>query len=99
MFESLTAPAPDKIIALIGLYAADPRPAKVDLGIGAGRADSGVATPSSCRSAPSSAGGCGGAFSLTSTSETAGALPEPVPTLPARSPTRPTPRPCGSRCA
>jgi aromatic-amino-acid transaminase len=34
MFETLTAPAPDKIIALIGLYAADPRPGKVDLGIG-----------------------------------------------------------------
>lgn len=34
MFETLTAPAPDKIIALIGLCAADPRPEKVDLGIG-----------------------------------------------------------------
>jgi len=34
MFETL-APAPaDKIIALIGLYRADPRPNKVDLGVG-----------------------------------------------------------------
>ena len=34
MFESLKAPAPDKIIELIGLFAADPRPDKLDLGIG-----------------------------------------------------------------
>ena len=34
MLETLTAPAPDKIIALIGLFAADPRAGKVDLGIG-----------------------------------------------------------------
>jgi len=34
MFEDLTAPPPDKIIALTGLHAADPRTDKVDLGIG-----------------------------------------------------------------
>ncbi len=34
MFETLTAPAPDKIIELIGKFAADPRSDKVDLGIG-----------------------------------------------------------------
>ena len=34
MFETLTAPAPDKIIELIGIYAADPRTEKLDLGIG-----------------------------------------------------------------
>ncbi len=34
MLETLTAPAPDKIIALIGIYAADGRTGKVDLGIG-----------------------------------------------------------------
>ena len=34
MLETLNAPAPDKIIALIGLFAADERAGKVDLGIG-----------------------------------------------------------------
>jgi aspartate aminotransferase len=34
MLEALTAPAPDKIIELMGLYAADPRSDKVDLGVG-----------------------------------------------------------------
>ena len=34
MLETLTAPAPDKIIELIGIYAADGRTGKVDLGIG-----------------------------------------------------------------
>jgi aromatic-amino-acid transaminase len=34
MFETLTSPAPDKIIELIGIYAADPREGKLDLGIG-----------------------------------------------------------------
>lgn len=34
MLETLTAPAPDKIVALIGLFAADPRTDKLDLGIG-----------------------------------------------------------------
>ncbi|MEM8570599.1 MAG: amino acid aminotransferase [Pseudomonadota bacterium] len=34
MFESLKAPAPDKIIQLIGMYAEDPRTEKVDLGVG-----------------------------------------------------------------
>ena len=34
MLEALTAPAPDKIIELMGLYAADPRADKLDLGVG-----------------------------------------------------------------
>jgi aromatic-amino-acid transaminase len=34
MLETLTAPAPDKIIELIGIYAADEREGKIDLGIG-----------------------------------------------------------------
>lgn len=34
MLEALTAPAPDKIIELIALYAADPRADKLDLGVG-----------------------------------------------------------------
>ncbi len=34
MLEALKAPAPDKIIELIGLYAADPREEKLDLGVG-----------------------------------------------------------------
>jgi aspartate aminotransferase len=34
MLETLNAPAPDQIIALIGLFAADERAGKVDLGIG-----------------------------------------------------------------
>ena len=34
MFSDLTPPAPDKIIRLMGMFAADPRPGKVDLGVG-----------------------------------------------------------------
>jgi len=34
MFETLQRAPPDKILALIGLYRADPRPNKVDLGVG-----------------------------------------------------------------
>ncbi|PTV95062.1 aromatic amino acid aminotransferase [Rhodobacter aestuarii] len=34
MFNSLKAQAPDKILALMGQYRADPRPEKVDLGVG-----------------------------------------------------------------
>lgn len=34
MFENLQPAAADKILALIGLYRADPRPDKVDLGVG-----------------------------------------------------------------
>ncbi|MCB1354071.1 MAG: aspartate/tyrosine/aromatic aminotransferase [Rhodobacteraceae bacterium] len=34
MFEALKAPPPDKIIQLIGMYAADPRTEKLDLGVG-----------------------------------------------------------------
>ena len=34
MFETLTLPAPDKILALIALLREDPRPNKVDLGVG-----------------------------------------------------------------
>lgn len=34
MLEALKAPAPDKIIELIGLYAADQRADKIDLGVG-----------------------------------------------------------------
>lgn len=34
MFETLQPAPPDKILALIGLYRADPRPNKVDLGVG-----------------------------------------------------------------
>lgn len=34
MFESLQPAPADKILALIGLYRADPRPGKVDLGVG-----------------------------------------------------------------
>jgi len=34
MFETLTLPAPDKILALIALLRDDPRPNKVDLGVG-----------------------------------------------------------------
>ena len=34
MFENLPAPAPDKIIELMGVFAADPRETKVDLGVG-----------------------------------------------------------------
>ncbi|MGB0354334.1 MAG: aromatic amino acid transaminase [Paracoccaceae bacterium] len=34
MFETLTAPEADKIIRLMGIFAADPRPEKIDLGVG-----------------------------------------------------------------
>lgn len=34
MLENLPAPAKDKIIELIGIFKADPRPGKVDLGVG-----------------------------------------------------------------
>ena len=34
MFETLTPQAPDKILQLIGLFNADPRPGNVDLGVG-----------------------------------------------------------------
>ena len=34
MFEDLQPAPADKILALIGLYRADPRPDKVDLGVG-----------------------------------------------------------------
>jgi aromatic-amino-acid transaminase len=34
MFEDLQAAAPDKILALIGMFKDDPRPNKVDLGVG-----------------------------------------------------------------
>ncbi len=41
MFESLSTPKPDKIIELMGMFAADPRPNKVDLGVGVYRAPDG----------------------------------------------------------
>jgi aromatic-amino-acid transaminase len=44
MLETLQAPPPDKILALSGLFRADPRPAKLDLGVGVYRDESG-ATP------------------------------------------------------
>jgi len=34
MFENLTSAPADKILALIGLFRADPRPGKIDLGVG-----------------------------------------------------------------
>ncbi|RUU57952.1 aromatic amino acid aminotransferase, partial [Mesorhizobium sp. M2C.T.Ca.TU.002.02.1.1] len=34
MFETLQPAPADKILALIGLYRNDPRPGKVDLGVG-----------------------------------------------------------------
>ena len=34
MFETLSKAPGDKILALMGEYAADPRPAKIDLGVG-----------------------------------------------------------------
>jgi aromatic-amino-acid transaminase len=34
MFETLTAAPPDKIIALMGQFREDPRPGKIDLGVG-----------------------------------------------------------------
>ena len=41
MFETVTPPEPDKIIRLMGLFAADPRPEKVDLGVGVYRSPEG----------------------------------------------------------
>ena len=34
MFEALKPPAPDKILSLMGLFRDDPRPYKIDLGVG-----------------------------------------------------------------
>ncbi len=44
MFDSLPAAAPDEILELIGLYRDDPRPDKVDLGVGVYRDRSGATT-------------------------------------------------------
>lgn len=44
MFEKLKAPPPDKILSLISAYAGDPRPSKIDLGVGVYRDETG-ATP------------------------------------------------------
>ncbi|MFO1298902.1 MAG: amino acid aminotransferase [Burkholderiaceae bacterium] len=44
MFEALQPPAPDKILSLIGLFRDDPRPHKIDLGVGVYR-DSAGRTP------------------------------------------------------
>lgn len=44
MFENLQAPAPDKILSLISAHAQDPRPGKIDLGVGVYRDETG-ATP------------------------------------------------------
>jgi len=41
MFETVTPPEPDKIIRLMGLFAADPRSDKVDLGVGVYRSPEG----------------------------------------------------------
>jgi aromatic-amino-acid transaminase len=41
MFETVTPPEPDKIIRLMGLFAADPRTDKVDLGVGVYRSPEG----------------------------------------------------------
>lgn len=42
MFETRTPPEPDKILRLMGMFAADPRPDKVDLGVGVYRSAQGV---------------------------------------------------------
>jgi len=42
MFETLTKAPGDKILALMGEYAADPRPAKIDLGVGVYKDENGV---------------------------------------------------------
>ncbi len=42
MFETRTPPEPDKILRLMGMFAADPRPDKVDLGVGVYRSAEGV---------------------------------------------------------
>jgi aspartate aminotransferase len=41
MFETLKPAAPDPIIALIGAFRDDPRPGKIDLGVGVYRDESG----------------------------------------------------------
>ena len=41
MFETVTAPEPDKIIRLMGMFAADPRSDKIDLGVGVYRSPEG----------------------------------------------------------
>jgi hypothetical protein len=42
MFETRLPPEPDKILRLMGMFAADPRPDKVDLGVGVYRSPEGV---------------------------------------------------------
>jgi aspartate aminotransferase len=42
MFETLTKAPGDKILALMGEYAADPRPTKIDLGVGVYKDEAGV---------------------------------------------------------
>lgn len=42
MFETLTKAPGDKILALMGEYAADPRPTKIDLGVGVYKDETGV---------------------------------------------------------
>ena len=42
MFETVTPPEPDKIIRLMGIFAADPRAGKVDLGVGVYRSPEGT---------------------------------------------------------
>ena len=42
MFEALTKAPGDKILALMGEYAADPRPTKIDLGVGVYKDEAGV---------------------------------------------------------
>ena len=44
LFDGLKAQAPDALLALIGLFAADPRSDKIDLGVGVYRDETG-ATP------------------------------------------------------
>lgn len=44
MYETLSAAAPDKIIALIGMFREDPRPNKVDLGVGVYKDEQGRTT-------------------------------------------------------
>src|SRR5512145_3020080 len=44
MLDRLSPPAPDALLALIRLHAADPRPDKIDLGVGVYRTEDG-ATP------------------------------------------------------
>jgi aromatic-amino-acid transaminase len=41
MFETVLPPEPDKILRLMAMFAADPRPAKVDLGVGVYRSPQG----------------------------------------------------------